>query len=69
MLAFEASGEHYAQATKALADIPNLDIRQQALVGPDRHEPTIRPYEGGIRGKADSLFVERGTSYEDVPAV
>lgn len=69
ILAFEAGSEYCASAQANLADVPRLDLRQQALVGPDHEDPTARLYRAGVDGKGDSLFTERGTEFEEVPAV
>ena len=69
MIGFEASGEHYAAARQALANVPGLDTRHGALVGPDHREPTVRLYKAGGDGRGDSLFAERGTTFEQVDAV
>lgn len=68
-LAFEASPRHHPEALQNLADIPNLEIRQLALVGPDWAEPTIKLFRGpAVDGKADSIYSERGTDYDEVTA-
>lgn len=67
ILAFEASPRHYPEASRNLADIPNLDLRNIALVGPDFNSPTIKLYRTGGNGKGDSLFAERGHEFDEVP--
>jgi FkbM family methyltransferase len=67
ILAFEASPRHFPEATANLADIPNLDLRNIALVGPDFGSPTIKLYRTGGNGKGDSLFSERGHEFDEVP--
>ena len=69
MIGFEASDEHYAAARRALASMPALDLRHAALVGPDHSQPTVRLYKAGGGGRGDSLFAERGQTFESVRAV
>lgn len=67
-IGFEASPQYAADVAKALAEFP-VEVRQEALVGPDHEGPTIRLYRAGGDGRGDSLFAERGADYDDVPAV
>jgi len=67
-IAFEASADYHASALRNLADVPQLELRQEALVGPAHEGQTVRLYHDGQEGKGDSLFSERGTAYDDVPA-
>ncbi|OOG61593.1 hypothetical protein B0E46_16685 [Rhodanobacter sp. B04] len=67
ILGFEASPRHFPDAAANLADIPRLDLRNVALVGPDFKEATIRLYRTAGDGKGDSLFQERGEEYDEVP--
>ncbi len=67
MLGFEASSEHHRDAQANLADLPQLDLRQVALVGPDNEADHVRLYKGLHGGKADSLH-RPSEHYEDVPA-
>ncbi len=69
MIGFEASNEHYVAAQQALASVPGLDLRHGALVGPDHTEHTVRLYKAGGGGRGDSLFAERGKTFESVQAV
>jgi len=73
-IAYEASPDYYESAAQNLANVPNVDLRQEALVGPDYSDSTVRLFEFGGDGKADSLFSERSalkghTGFSDVPAV
>jgi len=68
-IGFEASPESYPVARSSLTAVPNLDLRQQALVGPAFGSDLVRLYRAGGDGKGDSLFAERGDAYDDVPAV
>jgi hypothetical protein len=67
LVGFEASSEHWRDASAALADLPRLDLRQLALVGPDAARGHVRLYKGARDGRADSLFTP-SERYEDVPA-
>jgi FkbM family methyltransferase len=69
IVAFEASPAYHASVTQNLADLMNVRIEQAAVVGPTYADATVRLYRSGGDGKADSLFAERGTAYDDVPAV
>lgn len=69
MIGFEASDEHYVAAGRALASMPALDLRHAALVGPDHSGQTVRLYKAGGSGTSDSLFAERGETFESVQAV
>lgn len=69
LIGFEASAEHYEKASAGLADITGLELRQEAVVGPDHQDQTITLYKTGGDGKGDSLFAERGSVTETVPAV
>ena len=68
IVAFEASADYFASAQRSLSDIPNLDLRQAAVVSGEHDEPTVRLYKAGRDGKGDSLFSQRGTTFEEVPA-
>jgi hypothetical protein len=70
LVGIEASPVHYADACRALSDVPGADLRQLALVGPDHQEPTVRLFKarGRGKGKGDSLFAKRGREFDDVPA-
>jgi FkbM family methyltransferase len=70
VIAFEAGSRQFAAAAEALRDVPGLELRHQALVGPDHGSATVTLYrsrEGG--GYADSIFATAGAEHEDVPAV
>jgi hypothetical protein len=67
LVGFEASEEHHRDALQNLADLPRLDLRHLALVGPDATDDHVRLYKGSRDGKADSLLRE-GPRYEVVPA-
>jgi FkbM family methyltransferase len=70
IIGFEANPKHYEVARTALAGVAELDLRNEALVGPECSEPVVRLYMGRGDGKGDSLFSERGRGryYEDVAA-
>ncbi len=68
IIAFEANPKHYAAATKSLAGIAHLDLRNEALVGHRFSDPVVRLYMAGGNGTGDSLFSERGETYEEVRA-
>ena len=68
IMAFEASADHIQHARRALAS-SHADLRQVALVGPRATAETVKLYKAGWEGRGDSLFAERGTEYEEVPAV
>ncbi len=65
---FEASGEHAVAAAAELAGLEHLHLHQLALVGPDYEGEEARLYKASGRGRADSLFSERGQEFEVVPA-
>jgi FkbM family methyltransferase len=69
VLAFEASPDHYRAALENLRGVPELDLRQAALVGPDGTYPTARLYRSGGEGRGDSLFSRRGEAFDEVTAV
>ena len=72
VLAFEAGRRQYLAAKESLRDIPNLDLRHGALVGPDYTAPTVEFYNWAFlpNGEGDSLFSTRGgSSSENVPAI
>ena len=68
LVGYEANPHHWALAVEALGDIPNLDLRQAALVGPG-HSGTVKLYlsRGGEGNKDDSLLRTSGEPI-DVPA-
>lgn len=68
ILAFEASREHFRDASNALVDVDGLQLRHVALVGPDHVGGEVRLYKTGGGGHGDSLFAARGENYEVVPA-
>lgn len=69
ILAFEANPAHCTKASNVLRDIPSLDLRQAALVGPGQGD-SITLYLHGGAGKSDSLFAEREREGSiQVPAV
>ena len=65
---FEAGGEHFRDAAAELAGLERVRLHHLALVGPDHEGDEVRLYKSGGKGKADSLFEERGTEFETVPA-
>jgi FkbM family methyltransferase len=67
IVAFEAGSRQFAVAEQALADVPSLDLRQQALVGPDHVAATITLHRSP-GGYADSIFAAGGVDCEEVPA-
>jgi hypothetical protein len=69
LVGYEASSEHFAAAERNLRDVPRTELRHAALVGPDYPDSTVRLYKAGGDGRADSLFAERGSDFEEVPAV
>jgi hypothetical protein len=71
VLAFEAGLRQYSAAKEALRDIPNLDLRHGALVGPDHDAPSVTLYNWSLlpNGEGDSLFAARGGTSETVPAL
>jgi FkbM family methyltransferase len=69
VIAFEAGSRQFAAAVEALADVPGLDLRHRALVGPDHASATVRLYRSPDEGSyADSIFAAAGSDHEDVPA-
>jgi hypothetical protein len=68
LVGFEARLTHFAAAERSLADIPDLELHQVALVGPEHEGASAKLYITGGDGKGDSLYPERGTDYEAVPA-
>ncbi len=68
IVAFEAGSRQFAVAGAALADVPALDLRHQALVGPDHAGTTITLHRSP-GGYADSIFADGGADLEEVPAV
>jgi hypothetical protein len=67
VLGFEASADHLRDARAELADLPLLDLRQLALVGPDTTDEHVKLYRGPGAGDGDSLFRPQ-ERYELVPA-
>jgi FkbM family methyltransferase len=67
IVAFEAGTRQFAVARAALADLPGLDLRHQALVGPD-HAGTMVTLHRSPGGYADSIFAAGGADREEVPA-
>jgi hypothetical protein len=68
VLAFEAGGDHCRDAAAALAGLDRLRLHHLALVGPDYADSEVKLYKSSGKGKADSLFQERGEEFEIVPA-
>jgi hypothetical protein len=68
VLAFEAGVEHARDAAVELAGLERLRLHHLALVGPDYVGDEVRLYKSPGKGKADSLFSERGEHFEVVPA-
>jgi FkbM family methyltransferase len=69
VIAFEAGSRQFAAAAQALADVPSMDLRHEALVGPQHTSPTVSLYSSRAgAGHADSIFAARGPDHEDVPA-
>jgi hypothetical protein len=68
IVGFEASGAHFRDAVSALADLPEVELHQVALVGPQHEGDTVALYRSGTNGAADSLFAQRGREYDLVPA-
>ena len=68
IVAFEAASRQFAAARESLADVPCLDLRQQALVGPDHAVATVALYCSS-GGYGDSIFAVGGRGREDVAAV
>jgi FkbM family methyltransferase len=71
VLAFEAGTWQFGCASETLADIPNLDLRHAAVVGPAHESDTARMYRThlGDVGEGDSIRAQRGPFHEVVPAV
>ena len=67
IVAFEAGSRQFAVAAEALADVPGLDLRREALVGPDHAGATITLHRSP-GGYADSIFAEGGEDREEAPA-
>jgi FkbM family methyltransferase len=67
IVAFEAASRQFAVASEALADVPALDLRRQALVGPDHTGATVTLHRSP-GGYADSIFADGGADREEVPA-
>ena len=67
IVAFEAGSRQFAVAREALADVPGLDLRHEALVGPEHAGATITLHRSP-GGYADSIFAAGGNDREDVPA-
>lgn len=68
ILGFEANPASYEEAVANLGHLPELDLRQIALVGPDVEASTVTLHVGTGDGKGDSLFAERGNASVEVPA-
>jgi len=68
ILGFEASGEHFRDASTELADVEGVRLHHVALVGPDHVGEEVRLYKTGGGGHGDSLFAARGENYDVVPA-
>lgn len=68
MIGIEASPDHMKDVQESFAGTLTVNFQQQALVGPDYSESTVRLYKDSGSGLGDSLFAERGTQYDDVPA-
>lgn len=68
ILGFEANPSSYEEAVFNLRHLPELDLRQVALVGPDVETSTVTLHVGTGDGKGDSLFAERGNASVEVPA-
>jgi len=70
VIAFEAGSRQFAAAETALGDLPNLDLRHEALVGPDHVGANVTLYRAPeSQGYADSTFPVAGSDRETVPAV
>lgn len=68
VLAFEANPYHHKAASAALADLPGVDLRNVALVGPGQAgTATLYLTRGGEGAKGDSLLRKQEESV-DVPA-
>lgn len=67
-VAFEASPAHYRDALESVASLENVTIHNVALVAPDYGEDTIKLYTDDFQGLGDSIFSERGESFDVVPA-
>jgi hypothetical protein len=68
LMGFEASSENFDDAVAALADLPEVGLMHVALVGPEHTGDQVALYRSGTNGAADSLFPERGSDCEMVPA-
>jgi hypothetical protein len=70
VLAFEAGSRQFHAAAAALRDVPGLDLRHAALVGPDHAGATVTLHRSSADGGyGDSIFACGGSDLEDVPAV
>ena len=67
LIGIEASPTHFRDATANLADL-DATLIHAAVVGPDYAGDTIRLYRASDYGKDDSLFAQRGSEFETVPA-
>jgi FkbM family methyltransferase len=68
-VAFEAGGDQYAQASRNLAGIADLDLQRAAVVGPEHNGDSVTFHLGHAGGRGSSLFAARGGEVEEVPAV
>jgi len=68
ILGFEANPASFEEAVVNLRHLPELDLRQLAVVGPDVETSTVTLHVGTGDGKGDSLFPERGNASVEVPA-
>lgn len=70
VLAFEAGTRQYEAAREALVDVPDLDLRHHALVGPHYRGSRVILHNWAKLpgGEGDSLFAERWGDCELVPA-
>jgi FkbM family methyltransferase len=67
IVAFEPASRQLSIARRSLVDIPGLDLRGQALVGPGHAGATIALHRSP-GGYADSIFAAGGPDHEEVPA-
>jgi FkbM family methyltransferase len=67
IVAFEPASRQYTVARESLAEVPNLDLRRQALVGPDHGAATVTLHRSP-GGYADSILAAAGHDREEVPA-
>ena len=67
LIGIEASPSHFADASANLSDL-NATLIHAAVVGPQHTGDTVRLYRASDYGKDDSLFVQRGSEFEDVTA-